>query len=159
MSESGEGPRKIKVVDRRRFDDTGDLRPDRPAPAPAPAPVEPVVVPDAPKQSPPEPEFRPASPPVQEPPAGPPEPGVGGADSTTATLPLFIDLVAGLAQQAEMLLTGAQGMPAQPAEAQRVIEYLAMLEIKTAGNLSAEEKQILTNVVFQLRTLFVQNNP
>lgn len=155
MSESGEGTRKIKVVDRRRFDDSGDLRPDRPAPAP----VESVVIPDAGEQSPPEPEFRPASPPVQEPPAGPPEPGAGGADSSTTASPLFIDLVAGLAQQAEMLLTGAQGMPAQPAEAQRVIEYLSMLEIKTAGNLSAEEKQILSNVVFQLRTLFVQNNP
>lgn len=155
MSESGEGPRKIKVVDRRRFDDSGDLRPDRPESVP----VEPAVVPPDPQPSPPKPESRPASPPVQESTTGPPEPGAGGTDAAPATSPLFIDLIAGLAQQAEMLLTGAQGMPAQPAEAQRVIEYLSMLETKTAGNLSAEEKQILSNVVFQLRTLFVQNNP
>ena len=57
----------------------------------------------------------------------------------------------------KILITGGQGIPAQPAEAQRVIEYLAMLETKTEGNLSAEEKQILSNVVFQLRTIFVQN--
>jgi len=157
LSESGEGTRKIKVVDRRRFDDSGDLRPDRPASAPAePAVVSPDPVPSPPE---PKPEAKPAPPPIQEPPAGPPEAGSAGADAATATSPLFIDLVAGLAQQAEMLLTGAQGMPAQPAEAQRVIEYLAMLETKTAGNLSAEENQILSNVVFQLRSLFVQHNP
>ena len=68
-----------------------------------------------------------------------------------------MDLIAGLAQQAEMLMTGAQGMPAQPAEAQRVIEYLTMLESKTSGNLSAEEKQVLSNVIFQLRALYVQS--
>jgi hypothetical protein len=65
--------------------------------------------------------------------------------------------VAGLAQQAELLITGAQGLPAQPAEAQRVIEYLTMLESKTNGNLSTEEGQILSNVIFQLRALYVQH--
>lgn len=55
-----------------------------------------------------------------------------------------------------MLLAGAQGVPATPAEAQQVIEVLAMLENKTRGNLSAEEKQILSNVIFQLRTMYVQ---
>ena len=81
-----------------------------------------------------------------------------GYPNVHASSPLFMDLIAGLAQQAEILLTGAQGMPAQPAEAQRVIDYLSMLETKTKGNLSAEEKQVLSSVVFQLRTLFVQHN-
>ncbi len=72
------------------------------------------------------------------------------------TSPLFMELIAGLAQQAEILLVGGQGIPAQPEEAQRVIEYLATLETKTAGNLSAEEKQVLSGVVFQLRSLYVQ---
>ena len=49
-------------------------------------------------------------------------------------------------------------MPAQPAEAQRVIEYLSMLEAKTTGNLSSEEQQILSNIIFQLRALYVQHN-
>jgi len=74
----------------------------------------------------------------------------------TATSPLFLDLIAGLAQQAEILMTGGHGIAAQPAEAQRVIEYLSMLEGKTAGNLSAEEKQLLSNVIFQLRSMYVQ---
>lgn len=153
MSESERGPRKIKVVDRRRFDETGDLRPDRPEvkkSEPAPIPAEPAgtaagEVPATPAP-PPDPAPTPSAP-----------PSAGGSASSQSTLPLFMDLVAGLAQQAEMLLVGAQGLPAQPAEAQRVIEYLSMLETKTAGNLSAEEKQVLSGVIFQLRTLYVQH--
>jgi len=133
VSEPGEGSRKIKVVDRRRFDDKGEVRPDMPPlekkPAPTPA----------------------ASPAVGDRAATKPPPGSG-----PATSPLFLDLIAGLAQQAEILMTGGHGMAAQPAEAQRVIEYLSMLEGKTAGNLSAEEKQLLSNVIFQLRTMYVQ---
>lgn len=146
MNDGGQGPKKIKVVDRRPFDESGELRPDRPAPPPKP-PVEP------------------ASPRAERTAAAGPEPGprpqaAAGARPSTAgaaTSPLFLDLVAWLAQQAEILVTGGQGLPAQPAEAQRVIEYLAMLESKTKGNLSAEEAQILSNVIFQLRALYVQH--
>ncbi len=149
MSESDAGSSKIKVVDRRRFDGSGDLRPDMPKPEPKPKP----------KLEAPTPET--ARDPVQ-PPAAQPKSGTAGRESgpqpQVKSSPLFLDLVAGLAQQAEILLTGGEGMPAQPAEAQRVIEYLAMLESKTAGNLSGEEKQILSNVIFQLRSLFVQLN-
>jgi len=145
LSEPGNGSRKIKVVDKRRFDETGDLRPDRPQP-----------VKSEPPATPPEPVTEKTPPPVQEPvpevsPAPPQEPL-----SATTTSPHFMELIAGLAQQAEILLVGGQGIPAQPEEAKRVIEYLAMLETKTAGNLSAEEKQVLSGVVFQLRSLFVQ---
>ena len=139
VSEPDEGSRKIKVVDRRRFDDKGDVRPDLPPlkEKPAPAPSVPAGGDDrAPARTPPR-----------------NEPGLDAATS-----PLFLDLIAGLAQQAEILMTGGQGMPAQPAEAQRVIEYLSMLENKTAGNLSAEEKQLLSNVIFQLRTMYVQQS-
>ena len=73
------------------------------------------------------------------------------------TSPLFLDLIAGLARQAEILMTGGHGMPAQPAEAKQVIDYLSMLEAKTAGNVSAEEKQLLSNAIFQLRSLYVQH--
>ena len=146
MNDGGQGPKKIKVVDRRPFDDSGELRPDRPAPPPKP-PAEPA---------PPQPERtggrRPETGPRPQD-AEAARPPAGGA----ATSPLFLDLVAGLAQQAEILIVGGQGLPAQPAEAQRVIEYLAMLESKTKGNLSAEEAQILSNVIFQLRALYVQH--
>ncbi len=146
MSEPDEGSSKIKVVDRRRFDDSGDLRPDAPKPEPKPVAPHPETTPE----------------PVQPAPAAAPKPETAspapGPPPQGESSPLFLDLVAGLAQQAEILMTGAEGLPAQPAEAQRVIEYLAMLESKTAGNLSGEEKQILSNVIFQLRSLFVQMN-
>ena len=150
MSEPGEGTNRIKVIDRRRFDETGDLRPDRPMPEKKPAaspPQEPAE--PAPTTSPVEAEAaRPATarPPVSE------------SGSTATTSPLFLDLVAGLAQQAEILINGGQGLPAQPEEAQRVIEYLSMLENKTKGNVSTQEQQVLSNVIFQLRALYVQNN-
>lgn len=141
----------MKVVDRRRFDESGELRPDRPLPEEKPA----APPPEQPRES-----VRAGNPaPAQAPRSEatrPPDPAAG---STTGkeTSPLFVELIAGLAQQAEMLMNGAQGLPAAPAEAQRVIEYLSMLENKTQGNLSAEENELLSNVVFQLRTLFVQN--
>ena len=150
MSEPGERSNRIKVVDRRHFDETGDLRPDRPVPEKKPAapptqePAEP-----APTESPVEAEApRPAT-------ARPPASESG---STATTSPLFLDLIAGLAQQAEILLTGGQGLPAQPEEAQRVIEYLSMLENKAKGNVSTQEQQVLSNIIFQLRALYVQNN-
>jgi hypothetical protein len=130
VSETAEGPRRIKVVDRRRFDDSGDLRPDAPP-----------TVESAPRAEAPAPKA-----PLRE-----------AADSAV-TSPHFLDLVAGLAQQAELLITGAQGLPAQPAEAQQVIDILAMLEGKTKGNLSGEEKQVLSNVIYQLRKLFLQRS-
>ena len=61
-----------------------------------------------------------------------------------------------LASQAELLMVGAEDFPAQPAEAQRMIDYLGVLEEKTAGNLSEDEAKILSTVLYQLRTSFLQ---
>jgi hypothetical protein len=136
LSEKSDGPRKIKVVDRRRFDDSGEERPDLP-----PLAKKPTAPPVASGQK----DATTVS-------TSAPEPG-----PRATTSPLFLDLIAGLAQQAEILMTGGHGMPAQPAEAQRVIDYLSMLESKTVGNVSAEEKQLLSNVIFQLRSLYIQH--
>ena len=142
MEESKVPPEKIKVVDRRRFTDEGELRENAPAPrAPAASPAPPapeVAAPEAPQ-----------SVPSDEP--SPP------AESVAATSSLFIELVATLAHQAELLIAGAEGLPAQPAEARRLIDYLATLEEKTEGNLSSEESQFLSNVTFQLRTMYMQS--
>lgn len=144
-----EAPRKIKVVDRRHFDERGDLRPDRPQPEPGPP-----VADNEPSPS-PSPAERPPAAQKQDPRPGPTLSEEAAA--ATRTSPLFMELIAGLAQQAEILLVGGQGLPAQPAEAKHVIDYLGMLEEKTEGNLSTEEKQVLSNVIFQLRTLYVQH--
>jgi hypothetical protein len=145
LSEPDEGSSRIKVVDRRRFDDRGDLRPDMPKlePKPVAPPLEKAVEPAQSEAAPLKPETESQAP---------------GSKPAGESSPPFLDLVAGLAQQAEMLMKGAEGLPAQPAEAQRVIEYLAMLESKTVGNLSGEEQQILSNVIYQLRSMFVQTN-
>ena len=69
---------------------------------------------------------------------------------------MFLELVTMLAGQAELLLVGADDLPAQPAEAQRMINYLGVLEEKTAGNLSDDEAELLSSVLYQLRTFFLQ---
>ena len=138
MSE-GDSPRKIKVVDRRWFTDDGELRSDRPVDRP---PSE--SRPDAPR----EPGSGDAGPRTD---STPPKP------SSPVTSQEFLELVATLAQQAELLMTGAEGFPKQPEQAQRLIDYLGVLESKTRGNLSTEESHVLSNIVFQLRTLFVQS--
>lgn len=52
-------------------------------------------------------------------------------------------------------VTGQIGRPNLPA-AQQMIEILALLEEKTRGNLSAEERQLLEQLVYELRVRFVE---
>ncbi|MFV2071163.1 MAG: DUF1844 domain-containing protein [Thermoanaerobaculales bacterium] len=67
-----------------------------------------------------------------------------------------MELVAMLAQQAELMLTGAEGLPPQPKDAHRLIDYLGMLEEKTRGNLAVEDERVLSDVIFQLRSMYIQ---
>lgn len=50
------------------------------------------------------------------------------------------------------------GRPAEPNldGASQMIEILAMLEQKTRGNLTAEERQLLEQVLYELRMRFVE---
>jgi len=141
---------RIKVVDKRSFTEDGDLRPDRPRPKPEAKPPDAA----APKVKEPAPPAE-TRPPAASAPAGPPAQADDGP--TGATSQMFVELVATLAQQAELLMTGGGGLPKQPEQAQRLIDYLGVLESKTRGNLSAEESQVLGSVLFELRTLFVQS--
>jgi hypothetical protein len=52
----------------------------------------------------------------------------------------------------------ASGRAAQPnlAAAQQMIEILALLEQKTRGNLTAEERQLLEQILYELRLRFVE---
>jgi len=147
-------PRTVKIVDKRRFTTEGEPRDD------------------VPRETGPTPEGVPSPPPNAEPPreAEPPESapdassrvGQGDPDSSphtkepAVTSPEFVELIVTLAQQAELLIVGAEGVSAEPDQARRIIDYLVALESKTAGNVSSEEQQILSNVVFQLRSLFLQ---
>ena len=52
----------------------------------------------------------------------------------------------------------ASGQPAEPnlEGASQMIEILALLEQKTRGNLTAEERQVLDQVLYELRMRFVE---
>jgi len=51
--------------------------------------------------------------------------------------------------------TGQRGSPNLPA-AQQIIEILALLEQKTRGNLTAEERQLLEQLLYELRMRYVE---
>lgn len=154
MSDSDDPSQKVKVVDRRRFTDSGELRDDWKPQQPPVEPEAPAMPDEGPRveraHAPPAPPPREAAP---RPSATETEAGTGAG---TTTSPLFLELVEALAQQAVLLLEGAEGLPARPEEARRVIDYLGVLELKTRGNLSTEESQSLSDVVYQLRSLYVQ---
>jgi hypothetical protein len=52
----------------------------------------------------------------------------------------------------------ASGKPSEPnlAGAAQMIDILALLEEKTRGNLTAEERQVLEQVLYELRLRFVE---
>ena len=52
-------------------------------------------------------------------------------------------------------VSGTQYAPNLPA-AQQMIEILALLEEKTRGNLTAEERQLLEQLLYELRVRFVE---
>lgn len=148
MSESGDPTDRIKVVDRRRFTGTGELRPER-AEAAAREPAGPSSA-----------DSDSAGQAQREEAATHPEPSAAGAARQAGlTSEAFLELVETLAHQAELFMTGAPGLPKQPEGARRLIDYLGVLETKTRGNLSAEESQILSSVIFQLRMRVVQSGP
>lgn len=89
----------------------------------------------------------------REPAAGPPPGG---------SAPLaFIELVNTLAMQAAIALGGLQGpngerIPPNPAAARHAIDLLEVLDKKTEGNLTDDEKRVLAGVLYELRMQYVQ---
>jgi uncharacterized protein DUF1844 len=155
MAEEEEKP--IRVVDRRMFTADGELRPEYQStasePAPPPAPTPPAGPPPAP-----------ASPP----PANPPP-----ADAHAAETPPSDEPAAGeprtafalIIQMLAMPAYAALGMVPDPASgrqrvdraaAREMIDLLAVLEQKTRGNLSFEESNFLSRVLYDLRLAFVE---
>src|SRR5262252_6024429 len=52
-------------------------------------------------------------------------------------------------------VSGTRTAPNLPA-AQQMIEILSLLETKTRGNLTAEERQLLEQILYELRMRFVE---
>jgi hypothetical protein len=74
----------------------------------------------------------------------------------------FVGFVLSLAHTAAVHLgdvpdpVSGQSNPANLPAAHQMIEILALLEEKTRGNLSAEERQLLEQIVYELRLRFVE---
>jgi hypothetical protein len=145
----------IRVVDRRMFTPEGELRPGfepeetvaepaRPAPAPAaPSPAAPAAPAAKAEDA--------AAPPVDS------EPEAAGEPRSE-----FARIVTSLATTAYSAL----GLLSDPAAAgprhrdlaiaRQMIDWLAVLEQKTLGNLSFEESDLLSRVLYELRLAYVE---
>jgi Domain of unknown function (DUF1844) len=154
---------KVKVVDRRWFTAEGDPRRPEPDRGAAQTVTTNSNTGAAPGSPPPTTAVETASPPAPPTP-GPSEvprntPGSSAAEPELlqpGAQPSFVDLVDSLAQPAVAFLSGqVPGRGRDLAAARHYIDLLAVLEAKTRGNLSFEEKSVLDDVLYQLRSLFV----
>jgi hypothetical protein len=154
MSEGEDKP--IRVVDRRMFTPEGELRPGFEPEEPTPEPAKPAGA----AQSPP---AAPAAADVSSPSAAevPPPPDDTESASTGEARSEFARIVSSLATTAYSAL----GLLADPstgvrhrdlAVARQMIDWLAILEQKTRGNLSFEESDLLSRVLYELRLAYVE---
>jgi uncharacterized protein DUF1844 len=153
MSEGEEKP--IRVVDRRMFTPEGELRPGF-EPEEAASPTSPTEPPraEAPRAAAPSPREPPPPAPVEQ--SSPPEP-----EAPAEPRGEFARIVSSLATTAYSAL----GLLADPAAgprhrdlavARQMIDWLAVLEQKTRGNLSFEESDLLSRVLYELRLAYVE---
>ena len=159
---AGDEEKPIRVVDRRMFTPDGELRPDYQAEEPveaaaasplaeaAAAPPEESPAAVEPEPPAPEPAAAPGEAPgADEPPAEPRDPG---SDFTS-----LVRSLATTAYSALGLLPDPSGIQRRDAVvARQMIDWLAMLESKTRGNISFEESDFLARVLYELRLAFVE---
>lgn len=81
------------------------------------------------------------------PPAGQPSP-IGP--------PSLLEIVDLIVMQVAVAMGGYQGIQPNPAAAKHYIDLLEVLEQKTRGNLTEEEKRIFDAVLYEVRMQFVQ---
>src|SRR5712691_8104461 len=158
MTKEEEKP--IRVSDRRMLTAEGELRPDyepeeREPPRP-PAREAPATSPPTSAPSPPPPAEAEGVGPVPE----PPPPGEEGAPEPREPRTAFGALVGWIATNAYAalgLLSDAGGRAHRDlAAAKQMIDWLAILEQKTRGNLSFEETDFLSRALYELRLAFVE---
>jgi hypothetical protein len=139
------------VSDRRHFTPDGQLRQDAEEDSPAtPPPDEPRVrESEEPGSAPPGPSDE------KQDPSGP-----SGGDAGPADLSQFL---LSLGAQAGLLLSG-QGLPegTDPKEAlagaRSLISILEMLQVKTRGNRTPREDEVLEGLLFELRMAYVEKS-
>ncbi len=150
MDDEKEEPSAFKVIDRRMFTTEGDIREQQ--------------QPDSGEQAPPQKEEPPKDSPEekaeesQEPsqkeeaePTGEQDPGQG-VNFASFLLSLATTGMVHLGEMPEP----SSGQKMEDLEAARqMIDILGILQEKTQGNLSAEETQLLENVLYELRMKFM----
>jgi hypothetical protein len=156
--------KEIKVTDKRMFTPEGDLKEEyrflgekSTSAAPAePAPEPRMEREPAPREMHREPPRRAPEPPPEPAPLDYPEepPEMGG--------PSFYDLVAMMAEPVPIYLGDARlpdGQAATNLEMARLhIDLLEILHQKTAGNLTAQERAFLEDLLYRLRVRYVQKS-
>ncbi len=145
--------RDIKVTDKRMFTAEGELRDEYRFLETEPEPRdEAAAQPPPPRAAAPEPRGT-------EPPAAAPSLEIPGSSSGFGG-PSFLDLVSALAEPAAIYLGDAvlpDGSSAEDLEMARLhIDLLDVLRQKTVGNLTAQEAQILEDLLYRLRLRYVQ---
>lgn len=164
--------KRVKVTDRRMFTLDGTLRDEyrhleaEGSEAVAPDPGSGLPEPTGAK--PPGPELARPQPPGPEPvTADPAASRVPGYPERVGAGPRFMDLIGLLAEPASIYLRDASagdlGTVAGSAKADQSLELarlhidlMAVLQEKTAGNLNAQERAMLDDVLYRLRSGYVQ---
>ena len=135
VAEQEEKP--IRVVDRRMFTPEGELRQEFQA----------EQEPEAAKAPP-----RPEAPAAQAPPESP-----AGSEEPLGDFVSLVRSLATTAYAALGLLPDAAGSRrADPATARQMIDWLGALEQKTRGNVSFEESDLLSRILYELRLAYVE---
>jgi hypothetical protein len=160
--------KEIKVTDKRMFTPEGDLKEeyrflDEKSTSPAAtAPAEPPPRPEPPRA---EPMPREASREAPRRAPEPPQPAAGldyPEEPELGEGPSFYDLVAMMAEPVPIYLGDARlpdGQVATNLEMARLhIDLLEILHQKTAGNLSAQERAFLEDLLYRLRVRYVQKS-
>ena len=152
--EEKEKKSSFKVVDRRRFTDDGDERSGPDVPTDDRVRVDPKVDVKAAAGGPVAPPAKPNGGAPAEQPAGKPAPAPPGDGLN------FSMFLQSLAQQALMqmgLIPWPHGQRELALEQARdTIDIVELLKQKTAGNLTAEEQQLMDTVVYELKVSFVE---
>ena len=144
----GEG-KPIRVVDRRMFTPEGELRPGFEPEESAPEAARATAPPPPPAPEPPRAAVEDEAPAAPEPEA-PAEP--------RGEFARIVSSLATTAYSALGLLADPAGGPRHRdlAVARQMIDWLAVLEQKTRGNLSFEESDLLSRVLYELRLAYVE---
>jgi Domain of unknown function (DUF1844) len=153
---AGDEEKPIRIIDRRMFTPDGELRPD----------FQPDEAPEAPARTSEAAPAPPSPPPAQEPEtpagAGPEETAAGEQPPAEPQEPRsdFASLVRSLATTAysalELLPDPSGSRRRDVGIARQMIDWLAVLEQKTRGNISFEESDFLARVLYELRLAYVE---